>query len=669
MSSVEPLVPAKQSLPEITFKVIVLAIILTAVLGAANAYLALKVGMTVASSIPAAVLAIGIFRFFKNANVLEANVVQTIASAGEGIAQAVCFVIPAFIILGFWESFHFFEIAVIVIVGGGLGILLSVPLRRVLLSHKALSFPEGTAIGHMLIASKSTEGSQMKNMILGSLVGGIIVLFQSGFKVLSEKVGVWFVAERSVFGFGWGFNPALIALGYILGANSAVTLLIGAIIGWLFGIPVLSFIYGFSPVGTPEFIVNGLWEEYLRYIGVGIMLVGGIWTILNLLKPIFDGLRYSFEAMRETSQGKEILRTDKDIPLNYVFIGLGILSVLAIIAFTYLLKVNPFELSQGLMIKVILIALVYLLIGGFISASLCGYLAGLVGSSNTPNSGILLCSVLLLSLLFSPILGAHLDLTAQADKITAGSLVLLITAFVGCVSVSANDNIQDLKAGQMVGATPWKQQAILFLGFVVSALVIGPVLELLFSAYGIGNVFPRPNMDPGQMLQAPQASIMAAVTQGVFGKNLNWTLLVAGGLIAVISIVIDEILKRTHKSFRLPVMSIGIGLYLPVSVATAIAAGGFAAALAGMKLRKKTGMTDAQKDANQKSATLIACGLVAGAALTGVLLAIPFFLKGNSDALRLVPVTFEPYSEGLGLLVTLIICAWFYRKTVASPKK
>lgn len=664
MHPVEPLIPPQQSLPEITFKVIVLAIILTAVLGAANAYLALKVGMTVASSIPAAVLAIGVFRLFKNSNVLEANIVQTIASAGEGIAQAVCFVVPAFVILGFWKNFHYFEMALIVIVGGALGILLSVPLRRVLLNHKALSFPEGTAIGHMLIASKSSEGSQIKNMISGSIVGAAIVFCQSGLKLLSEKIGVWFVGKSAVFGFGMGFNPALVALGYILGANSAATLLLGAIIGWLFGIPILSYIYGFSDTGgAPSAIVDQLWADHLRYVGVGIMMLGGIWTILNLLKPIYDGLRYSFEAMRDGSQGKQIPRTEKDIPLNFVLWGMGILAVVVFFTFIYLLKINNFSFSNGLMLKLVLIALTYILVGGFISASLCGYLAGLVGSSNTPNSGILLCSVLLLSLIFAPILGVHMDLTAHVDKVAAGSFVLLITALVGCISVSANDNIQDLKAGQMVGATPWKQQSILFLGFVVSALVIGPVLELLFSAYGIGNVFPRPNMDVSQALQAPQASIMAAVTQGVFGRSLNWSLLIAGAIIAAVVIVIDELIK--HSGYRLPVMSIGIGLYLSVDVATAIAAGGFAAGLAGIKLNKNSALSEEIKHSAKKSATLLACGLVAGAALMGVLLAIPFVLKGSSDALRIVPISFRPIAEVLGLLATLGICIWFYKKTVS----
>lgn len=660
---VEPLIPPHQSLPEITLKAIILAIILTAILGAANAYLALKVGMTVASSIPAAVLAIGIFRLFRNSNVLEANIVQTIASAGEGIAQAVCFVVPAFVILGFWKNFRYLEIAAIVIVGGALGILLSVPLRRVLLSHKALSFPEGTAIGHMLIASKSSDSGQIKNMIAGSVVGAIIVFFQSGFKLISEKIGVWFVGKSAVFGFGMGFNPALVALGYILGANSAATLLLGAIIGWLIGIPVLSYVYGFTDVGTPGAIVDQLWADHLRYVGVGIMMLGGVWTILNLLKPIYDGLRYSFEAMRGGNKGIKIPRTEKDIPLNFVLWGIAVLAVVVFFTFIYLLKVNNFSFSNSLMLKLVFIALTYILVGGFISASLCGYLAGLVGSSNTPNSGILLCSVLLLSLIFAPILGVHMDLTAHVDKVAAGSFVLLITALVACISVSANDNIQDLKAGQMVGATPWKQQTILFLGFVVAALVIGPVLELLFSAYGIGNVFPRPNMDASQALQAPQASIMAAVTQGIFGHSLDWTLLIAGAVIAAVVIVIDELIK--HKGYRLPVMSIGIGLYLSVDVATAIAAGGFAAGLAGIKLGKNSAVTEDAKHRAQKSATLLACGLVAGAALMGVLLAIPFVLKGNSDALRIVPTSFKPIAEVFGLLATLGICFWFYKKSIA----
>lgn len=669
MNNTTPLIK-ESNLAEITVKAVILAVIITAILAAANAYLALKLGQTISASIPAAVIAMGALRFFKKHNILENNIVQTAASAGEGVASAISFVLPALIIIGYWQNFNYWQTTMLIVVGGTLGVLFSIPLRRVMLNYPSLRFPEGTAIGNVLKASTNTGKSKMKFVALGGLVGGLIGLFQTGFKVFAESWQLWFGNSRIVYGFSLGFSPALIAAGFIVGMQPCIALLVGQVLGWWIGVPFLTHYYG-MPAGSSFYdMAMNLRAEHIRYIGVGTMLLGGAWTLLTLLLPISRGVAASIKALKNTSSnlGETIVvpRTERDIPIHYVGIAIVIMSIACWFVLYQILGSSQSSMSHPLFLGITFFSLFYILIGGFFIASVCAYLSGLVGMTNNPLSGLLLGSVLISSLILLPLLSIEIGGDSDLHKIGI-PIVIIVTTIVATIIAISGENIQDLKAGNMVGATPWKQQIMLFIGVIVAAFVIGPVLELLYQAYGIGGVFPRPGMDATQMLGAPQAGLMAAVAQGVFGHSLPVVDISIGVGIALIAIIIDERLKRYN--LRLPILGIGIGIYLPPDITSAVILGGILnyicrRVMARRGLNQKN-LTPEKAHAEElvESGTLLACGIVAGAALMGVLLAIPFVIRGSSDALSLVSDSFAPIAAVLGFGATVALCYWLYHTT------
>jgi putative OPT family oligopeptide transporter len=657
---VAPFIRAETTLPEITVKSVILAVIITAFLGAANAYLALKLGQTISASIPAAIIAMGALRFFRRHNVLENNIVQTAASAGEGVACAIAFVLPALLMTGYWHYFHYWETLLITLIGGFFGVLFSIPLRRVMLSYPNLSYPEGTAIGNVLKASGSGT-AKMRYLIQGGLGGGLIVLFQTGFKILSESLPMWMIRGKTLVGLSLGFSPALLAAGFIVGIQACIALLVGILIGWVFGVPIYSHIYGLLPAANYYDMAMALRASHIRYIGVGVMLLGGAWTLITLINPIVRSLSVSMRSLREAKLHDEnfiLPRTERDIPIYYVGIGALLLAILSFMVFLHFFNMEGQPLSEPLRYGISLFAVVYLLVVGFLLASVCAYIIGLVGVTNNPLSGLILGSVLITSLTLLPFFGPMIHQHPALAKV-AVSIVIIITTVVAIATVISGENIQDLKAGKMVGATPWKQQVMLLIGVCVAALVIGPALELLFRAYGVGGVFPRAGMDPAQMLAAPQAGLVAAVAQGVFGNSLAWGDISIGIAIAVVAIIIDEKLKK--RQLRLPVLAIGIGIYLPPEITSAVVVGGALNYFCQRVLRKRQ-----QSQPGFENSTMLACGLVAGAALMGVILAVPFVLKGSSDALRLVSTHFIPAANGLGLLVTALLCLWLYKTTTVK---
>lgn len=667
----KPFISADKSLPEITFKAVILAILITAILGAANAYLALKMGMTISASIPAAIIAMGALRFFRKHNLLENNIVQTAASAGEGLAAGIAFILPALLLTGYWTHFHYWETLLMTLIGGLLGVLFSIPLRRVMLNHLGLRFPEGTAIGNVLKAS-ATGTARMKYLVNGSLVGGLVVLFQTGFKLIAETLALWTTSTKTLFGTTLGFSPALLAAGFIVGMQACIAMLAGVCIAWFIGIPLYTHWHGLPAAATHYDMAMSLRADHIRYIGVGTMLLGGIWTILSLLKPIGRGIAASLTSLREArlakSSGGSILRTERDIPIHYVFIGTALLALCMFFSFVHFLHIDGSPISNAMRYGISGFSVIYVLIIGFFLASVAAYMVGIVGNTNNPISGLMLGCTLLAALCLLPIFSHTIHSSPESTKAII-SIVVIITTFVATTAVISGENLQDLKAGQMVGATPWKQQIMLLIGVVVAALVIGPALELLFQAYGIGGVFPRPGMDAAQMLSAPQAGLMAAVAQSVFGNSLPWADISIGIGIAVVGIIIDELLKR--RGLRLPVLAIGIGIYLPPEITTPIIAGGALNFLCKKVLtrRLKVKAQPYDEGALEKyfdQGTMLACGLVAGAALMGVILAIPFVLKGSTDALRLVPEHFAPYADFLGIVVLILLALWLYKHTVNS---
>lgn len=670
--SQEPFIPAHQSLPEITFRVFMLGTLLTVMLAASNVYLGLKLGTTVAASIPAAVISMSILRFFKNYNILENNIVQTMASAGEAVAAATAFVLPGLIIIGYWQHFDYMTVAILVILGGTLGVLISIPLRRVMLNHLKLAFPEGTAVGQVLKASVSGK-TQIKPLWQGGLLGGLLGLCQTGFQVCSDNLQIWFAHGKStLYGCGLGFSPALLGAGYIVGPLTAMTLLVGLITGWMIGIPILAHIYGLPAADTSYGMAMDLWKHHLRFVGVGTMMLGGIWTFITLLKPIYQGISVSvrsLKAMRNNSTpGQNSLpRTEYDIPMNYVLWGSLLVVLITFGSLFYFLQSTPLAALTHTHYGISLIGAVYILLGGFLVASIAAYTSGLIGMTNCPISGLCLVSILLVTSILLLFFAAPIHLDAQ-HTMAAVTIVLFITAVVSVVAAISGENLQDLKAGQIVGATPWKQQFVLFIGVIIAAFVVGPILELLYQAYGMGGIFPRPGMSQAQMLPAPQAGLMATIAQGVLSGSLPWKDIDMGIGIAFICICIDAWLKAYTKQARLAVLAVGIAVYLPPEVILPVIIGGCVRWLANRQLASRFKEDKYAIHQRLETGNLLACGLVAGAALMGVILAIPFVMMGSSDALKLVSNNFKPIADGLGLLSLFVMGIWIYRTATRGQK-
>lgn len=662
----EPVIPANVSLPEITLKAIILGALLTIVLAAANAYLGLKVGTTVSASIPAAVISMGILRFFRNSNVLENTMVQIMASVGEALTAGIAFILPALIILRVWDHFNYWQTVITALLGGGLGVLFTIPLRRALLQDKTLRYPEAIAIANVLKASQNQDKGDLKALTLGGLVGSILALCQAGFQILTDSFMYWVKsASGSIVGFGLGLSPALIAAGYIVGINVALSLLLGITIGWLIGIPVLSSVYGIPVADSANQAAMLIWKNYIRYIGVGTMLVGGLWTLCTLIKPVVTSIAASLASIRAIRLGKksDTIRTERDIPMHYVFIATGLILIPIFLLITN--AIFSEHLGVGPEFKNLLagVGTFYILIGGFIFCSISAYFAGLIGSTNNPVSGLLVSALLIVCLLFMWLFSFQ-DWSNEMKEMVGSVISIGSLVVIGAAIAISNDTMQDLKVGAMMGATPWKQQVMLILGVIASAFVIPPILDLLYNAYGIGGVFPREGMNPANMLAAPQAGLMATVAKGVFSGALNWTLIGVGALVAVVCIVIDTILKNNYGT-RLPVLAVGVGIYLPLDSSVPVVLGGILCYIVERQLKKryaeKNPQNEKAENTHRHRGLLLACGLVAGASIMGVLLAVPFALKQSSDALRIMPESFMPFSGILSLVVTFILCAWMYR--------
>ncbi len=650
---------------EITVRAVLLAILLAVVLAAANAYLGLKVGLTISASIPAAILSMGILRFFKNSSILENNIVQTGASAGEALVGGTAFILPALIILHYWQHFDYWQTVIIALTGGILGVLFSIPLRRVLLADKSLRFPEGTAIGQVLKVSQDGKGD-LKELVQGGALGAFVALFQGGFQIIADNAPIWFKAgNKFIYGFTFGFEPALLAAGYIVGVGVAMSTLLGVVIGWVIGIPVFSYLHPIAAGTSASSLAVSIWQSDIRPIGVGTMLVGGLWTMVLLIKPIIKGVHSSFVSLKAVKESgyASLPKHERDIPIHYTIAVLAILLIpLSFILFSFISH-PALGLGLNLQIITLIFGILFILITSFFFSSLCGYFAGLIGSSNSPISGVSLSVLLLASLLLLGLFHWAPGFTQDTKHLLEGEgLAVIIGTLVSSSCAITNDTIQDLKAGQIVGATPWKQQLILILGVIVSALVLAPTLELLFNAYGIGGISPPGrHMDPSQMLSAPQATLMASLVAGAFNHNLPWNLISIGFVVAIACILADRYLQP--RGMRLPVLAVGLGIYLPLDTSSALIFGGIASYLVERTLNKRhPKQTEKSIDnpAKQRGLTL-ACGLVAGACLMGVVLAIPFTLAQSTDVLRLMPAHFTTLAGIFGLFSTLAVLGWIYR--------
>lgn len=672
----EPVVPfisAGQTLPEITVKAIILGFILSAVLAGANAYLGLKVGLTVSASIPAAVISMAILRMFRESNILENNIVQTSASAGESVAAGVIFTLPALILLEYWHGFPFLPTMAVAAAGGILGVLFTIPLRRALIVEAKLQFPEGVATGEVLKAG--TEGGKGAKLIaISGLVAAGLKLAQSGFKVFSTTVAGSVTAGRSVFGMASDISVALLGVGYIVGLNIATLVFAGGLISWFFGIPIymaladpaeLAAIVGDA---TGYEAAENVWSAKIRYLGVGAMVVGGVWALISLVGPIRNGVRVSLEAFRESRSGKvvSVPRTERDTPINYVAFATLAMAVPIMIVFMFVVNQDALGIGTGLYWGTILFGVLFALTAGFLFSSVAGYMAGLVGSSNNPISGVTIATILTISLILLVLLGQEIDFAVNVAQATAASATaILVGGVVCCAAAIAGDNMQDLKAGQLVGATPYKQQIMQIVGVIAAALTIAPVLDLLFQAYGLGGVLPRAGMDEAEMLQAPQATLMSSVADGVFTMNLPWTMIGIGAIIAVLIIIADKQLEARGSSFRMPVLAVAVGIYLPVALETPMFIGGLLAYGVGRYYKGRKSELGEEYEAAVTRANrrglLFASGLITGEALVGIALAIPFAIFESTDVLRLMPDGMETVSDLLGVAAFVFFAAWLYR--------
>lgn len=661
----QPIISADKNLPEITFRVIILGAILTVVLAAANAYLGLKVGTTVSASIPAAVISMGILRFFRNSNILENTMVQIMASVGEALTAGIAFILPALIILRVWEDFNYWQTVVTGLLGGGLGVLFTIPLRRALLQDKTLRYPEAQAIGNVLKASVASEKGDLSCLTIGGLVGAVIALFQSGFQILTDTFHYWVKTPTLVYGFGLGLSPALIAAGYIVGINVALSLLLGIAIGWLSGVPLLSYFYNVTGADGNA-IAMDVWRHYTRYIGVGTMLVGGLWTLCTLFKPVMLSMRTSFASIKSIRLGikSETLRTERDIPIHYVFISAGVLLIPIFYLIAHTIIPSDLAIPNSFRYFISGFSTLYILFGGFVFCSIMAYFAGLIGSTNSPVSGLLVCALLVISLIFMGFFNIFTGIDPEIVESVGVVVAIGCMVVIGAALSISNDTMQDLKVGEIVGATPWKQQVMLVLGVIISAFVIPPILQLLYHAYGIGGVFPRPNMNPAQMLAAPQAGLMATVAKGAFSHQLQWGMIGIGATVAFVSIIIDEILKHNFGT-RLPVLAVGLGIYLPLDSSIPVVIGGLLSYVISLRLNKLYQHVKKNRllkmEPHRHRGLLFACGIVAGASIMGVLLAIPFALQQSADALKLMPEAYMGLAGPLSIIVTALLCLWIYR--------
>lgn len=627
---------------ELTIRAILLGIGLSMLLAGANAYLGLFAGMTVSASIPAAVLSMGIFRLFRRSSILENNIVQTSASAGESLAAGAIFTLPALLILGFWDEIHLGWVMLLCGLGGVLGVLFTIPLRRSLILQQKLQFPEGVATAEVLETGQ-TGGRGLIYIIQAAAAGGL-------FKLGSTALGVWPGAIETarrvgsgIFYGGTNLSPALASVGYIVGLNIAVLIFLGGAANWLVAIPIVSTFESASGETLIEQAYS-LWSGKTRYIGVGAMVCGGLWTIFQIRKTLLSGIVSGLKAYQIRTSGQPALeRTEKDVPMKWVLLLILLLVV------PLLLVYQVFVANWSISITMA----VCMLITGFVFSAVAGYMAGLVGSSNNPVSGVTIATVLISALMLAAKMGA------AAEHGPAAAIV--IGAVVCCAAAIAGDNMQDLKTGVIVGATPWRQQIMQMVGTVSAAVVLGPVLMLLDRAYGFAGT-ERAGVNA---LAAPQANLMASVARGVFSRQLPWNYILIGIAAAVVIIILDEIQRKRNSAFRLPVLAVAIGIYLPFELSVPIFAGGLIRWAVELRhAAAPTGPNDPTA-LTANSGLLFASGLITGEALMGVLLAIP--IAALKPAGIAFPLFAMPLGGWVGSMLLAGICVWMY--TVATGRK
>ena len=605
-------IPAKRQMPELTLKAMLIGAMLSIVLGAANAYFGLYAGMTVSAAIPGAVMAFALLRPLKG-TILEVNIAMMGAASGTALAAGVIFTIPAMLLIGAWTEINYLETTVIAALGGILGVLWMVTLRRALIIKTDLPFPEGVAVAAVLTTTVGDGSSKQKSssvsgfwLFLGAILGALLKFGQIGLKIFEGRlqgiinIGRFDIGagenDAVIYG-GVAISPALLGVGWIIGPKIASFVFVGGLIGWVIITPLIALAAGIPAGLNPIEGFFYMWEHYIRYIGVGAMVVGGLYTIFKLRHNLADGIKEAVSGIK-TGQVQTKLRTDQDLNFKWVFLTIGALTIPVFLVYVW---ISSNYIVSGFMA-------VFAILFAFIASAIAGYMAGLVGSSNNPTSGVTV-SVLLLTCLILLGFGMSGDVGAYGTAI-------LIAAIIACCAAISGDVLQSLTAGQMIGATPYKQQIAELIGIFAAAPVLAIVVSALHQAYTIGS----------NDLPAPQAFLMSGVVRGVLGGEMVWPFVVVGMVLAFVMILIN-----------IPVLPVAIGIYLPFTLATPIFCGGVIRYITNTRIDKRYGMEEGEKtnewalaiqqtevkpkDRIVRTGLLFTAGLIAGEALTGVIVA------------------------------------------------
>jgi putative OPT family oligopeptide transporter len=604
---------AGSNIKELTIRGIILGALITVIFTAANVYLGLKIGITFATSIPAAVISMAVLKAFRDSTIQENNIVQTIASAA-GTLSAIIFVLPGLIMVGWWTGFPYWLSVAVIGIGGILGVMYSVPLRRALVTTTDLPYPEGVAAAEVLKVGAGVGGAEENRrglvLISGSTFVSALYFILAKTRLVTDAAAKNFRVGTGASGISTSFSMALIGVGHLVGVAVGLAMVVGMIISWVFVVPYWSHDPGLiaQAGGDLDKLVGSAFKLKARMVGAGTIGIAAIWTLLRIIGPIVAGIRSALAANRERKAGRgaSLPITERDIPIGIVSATI-LLSMIPIGLLLYAFgNVAPISGSPGI---TIVLSIIYTLIAGVVIAAVCGYMAGLIGASNSPISGVGILSILGISL----ILAALFRHASGEETKALVAFALFVTAIIFGVATISNNNLQDLKTGQLVEATPWRQQVALILGVVFGALVIPPILDLLNSSFGFQGT---PGAGPNA-LNAPQAAIISTIAQGVLGGSLDWPMIELGAAIGVVGVIVDEVLKRTSNGrLHLPPLAIGMGIYLPLDADLLIPVG----AVLGW-FYNRWAMSSRSPAFAERMGVLMATGLIVGESLMGVVYA------------------------------------------------
>jgi putative OPT family oligopeptide transporter len=652
---------------ELTIRSIIIGIIITLVFTAANVYFGLKAGLTFSTSIPAAVISMAILRGFRGATIQENNIVQTVASAA-GTLSAIIFVLPGLIMIGWWTGFPFWISFGICALGGILGVMYSIPLRRALVTGSDLPYPEGVACAEVLKVGSGGDKQHAADIehgraglmavLWGSIVSAAFAVIVATQLFAADVAQTFRIGRRgSVSGYDFFLSFALLGIGHLVGLSVGIAMLVGAIIGWGWGVPHYSAIAG-DITSTAAQLAQTTWSHKVRFLGAGAIGVSAIWTLLKLVKPVAQGLAGAMAASRARKAGKAdtLPITERDIPIGIV----AVVTLVCMVPIGWLLGYFGNTSGLGAHMTILVIGgLAYVILMSFFVSAVTGYMAGLIGSSNSPLSGIGILVVIGAALLL--VLGVKPYVGPDASKALM-AFALFTTAVIFNVASIANNNLQDLKTGQLVDATPWKQQVALIIGVVAGAFVIPPVLDLVNHAYGFVGA-PGADLRPNP-LPAPQAGLISSLAQGVIAAQIDWTLIRTGALIGIAIILLDEILGRTTKHMRVPPLAVGLGIYLPTSSTLMIVVG----AIVGWLFERRANRTPRPEQTKQLG-VLLASGLIVGESIIGVIISAIVVFSGSAAPLAIVGPGFELAGTIIGgvgfAVIAFALYSWILRMGTA----